>query len=125
MNVHIDTHVAVWLAAGEKRRLRPVQGHLRRSTIFMSPIVHLEMEVLCEIGRIRAPVADVLDILKEDHGIEEASGNLHTMIQQARLLGWSKDPFDRLIVAHALASGALLLTADETIRKHCTQARWG
>jgi PIN domain nuclease of toxin-antitoxin system len=124
VNVHIDTHVAVWLAAGEKRRLRPAQALLRRSTIFISSIVLLEMEVLREIGRIRAPIADVLDILKEDHGIEEATGDLRAVVQQARLLGWTKDPFDRLIVAHALASGALLLTADETIRKHCTQARW-
>jgi len=124
VNVHIDTHVAVWLAAGEKRRLRPVQALLRRSTLFMSPVVLLEMEVLREIGRIRAPVADILDILTEDHGIEEAAGDLRTVVQQARLLGWTKDPFDRLLVAHALANGALLLTADETIRAHCTQARW-
>lgn len=125
MNVHIDTHVAVWLAAGEKRRLRPVQAHLRRSTSFISPVVVLEMEVLCEIGRIRSPVDDVLEILRDDHGIEEAAGDLRTVVQQARLLGWTKDPFDRFIVAHALANGALLLTADETIRRHCTQARWG
>lgn len=124
MNVHIDTHVAVWLAAGENRRLRPAQALLRRSTLFMSPIVLLEMEVLCEIGRIRAPVDDVLQILKEDHGVEEAAGDLRTVVQHARLLGWTKDPFDRLIVAHALTSGALLLTADETIRRNCTQARW-
>lgn len=124
MNIHIDTHVAVWLAAGEKRRLRPVQAQLRRSALFVSPVVLLEMEVLREIGRIRAPVADVLEILKEDHGIEEAPGDLRTVVQQARLLGWTKDPFDRLIVAHALANGALLVTADETIRQHCTQARW-
>ena len=32
---------------------------------------------------------------------------------------------DRLIVAHALAHGSLLLTADETILAHCTAARWG
>lgn len=124
MNVHIDTHVAVWLVSGEKLRLRPVQAQLRRSALFMSPVVLLEMEVLREIGRIRAPVADVMEILKDDHGIEEATGDLRTVVQQARLLGWTKDPFDRLIVAHALASGALLLTADETIRKHCSQARW-
>jgi hypothetical protein len=49
--------MAVWLAAGEKRRMRPVQAHLRRSTLDMSPVVLLEMEVLREIGRIRAPTS--------------------------------------------------------------------
>lgn len=90
----------------------------------MSPVVLLEMEVLCEIGRIRAPVADVVELLKEDYGVLEAAGDFRAVVEQARALGWTRDLFDRLIVAHALSSGALLLTADDTIRKHCTQARW-
>lgn len=61
--MHLDTHVAVWLAAGEKRRLRAMSGRLRRSTLFVSPIVLVEMEILREIGRVRAAVTDVLEIL--------------------------------------------------------------
>jgi PIN domain nuclease of toxin-antitoxin system len=45
--------------------------------------------------------------------------------RHARSLFWTKDPFDRLIVAHALAADAILLTADGTIREHCPQASWG
>jgi PIN domain nuclease of toxin-antitoxin system len=45
--------------------------------------------------------------------------------RHARLLGWTRDPFDRFIVAHALASNAILLTADKTIRERCSQALWG
>lgn len=124
MKVHLDTHVALWLAAGDRRRLRPVQPRLRRSSLFVSPISIVEMEFLREIGRIRAPVADVLDILSEDHGVEEALGDVRQLGSHARLLAWTRDPFDRLIVAHAQASGALLLTADETILRHFTDARW-
>ncbi|MCC7537038.1 MAG: PIN domain-containing protein [Deltaproteobacteria bacterium] len=122
--MHLDTHVALWLAAGETRRLRPVQARLRRSALYVSPIVIVEMEVLREIGRIREAVADVLEILTEDHGVREAVGDITSVGQHARSLGWTRDPFDRLIVAHALASRATLLTADDTIREHCRQARW-
>jgi PIN domain nuclease of toxin-antitoxin system len=82
------------------------------------------MEVLHEIGRIRAPVSDVWDVLSE-HGVGEAPGDIRAIGQYARSLGWTRDPFDRFIVAHALATGALLLTADETLRAHCPQAYWG
>jgi PIN domain nuclease of toxin-antitoxin system len=59
MNVHLDTHVAVWLAASDQRRLKSVQARLRRGSLFVSPIVLVEMEVLRDIGRIRRPVAEV------------------------------------------------------------------
>jgi PIN domain nuclease of toxin-antitoxin system len=42
----------------------------------------------------------------------------------AATLGWTRDPFDRVIVAHALADDLPLLTRDERIRRHCPLARW-
>jgi hypothetical protein len=69
---HLDTHVALWLAAGEKRRLKAVAARLRRSALFVSPVVLEEMEVLREIGRLRAPVLDVWEVLSEEHGVREA-----------------------------------------------------
>ena len=82
------------------------------------------MEFLHEIGRIKTPIADVWEVLSEDYGISEATGEVQLLGRQARLLGWTRDPFDRLIVAHALADDAILLSADETIRKHCPRAQW-
>ena len=124
MNVHLDTHVAVWLVSGDKPRLKPIQKRLQRSTLFLSSVALLEMELLVEIGRLRAPVADIWEVLSEDYAVQEASGDLSEMARQARLLGWTRDPFDRQIVAHAIASNAVLLSADELILKNCKQARW-
>jgi PIN domain nuclease of toxin-antitoxin system len=121
---HLDTHVAIWMAAGERRRLRAVQQELRRGPLFLSPVALVEMEILHEIGRIRHPAAAILAVLAEAHGVEEAPGDVRDLAHYARVLAWTRDPFDRLIVAHALASGSVLLTADETIRKNCPQARW-
>lgn len=40
-------------------------------------------------------------------------------------IGWTDEPFDRLIVANAKANrNAWLITADETIRQHYPQAVW-
>ena len=116
--------MALWLAAGETRRLRSVRARLSRGSLFLSPIVLVEMEILREIGRIRSPAADVIELLAEEYGVEEAPGDAREIGRHARLLGWTRDPFDRLIVAHALANHATLITADETIRQHCPEARW-
>ena len=37
---------------------------------------------------------------------------------------WVRDPFDRLIVGHASANDAPLVTKDEKIRKHYRRAVW-
>lgn len=63
-------------------------------------------------------------ILAEDHGVARAEGQIGDVAEYARGFGWTRDPFDRLIVAHALAHRATLLTADETIRAHSRTARW-
>ena len=125
MNVHLDTHVALWIAAGDQRKLRPVAAWLRHGTLFLSPIVLVEMELLREIGRVRESASVIFDVLANDYGVTEAAGSLSDLASYARLLGWTRDPFDRLIVAHALANQATLLTADTTILAHCVQACWG
>ncbi len=124
MNTHLDTHVALWMAAGDSKRLKPVASKLRRARLFLSPVVVLELEILCEIGRIRSPVSEVLTILREDHGVADAGGTIGALASVARGLGWTRDPFDRLIAAHAMLDQATLLTADRTILEHCSAARW-
>jgi PIN domain nuclease of toxin-antitoxin system len=45
-------------------------------------------------------------------------------VQAAAGLTWTRDPFDRLIAAHAILSGAPLLTADRRILANLPQATW-
>lgn len=108
-----------------RAHLGPVGKELRKGALFISSVAIVELEFLHEIGRIRERVEDVLEILFEDHQVEEAPGDLREVGRHARTRGWTRDPFDRLIVAHALAHGGTLLTADETILAHCPRARWG
>jgi len=39
-------------------------------------------------------------------------------------LGWTRDPFDRLISAQAIATRTTLVTKDRTIRQHVSLAWW-
>ena len=47
------------------------------------------------------------------------------VIQAALPIGWTRDPFDRIITAQAAANGkSRLITADEIIREHYEAAVW-
>ena len=46
-------------------------------------------------------------------------------IGQAQSLTWTRDPFDRLIVAKAMAANAKLITHDENIRLNFLRKRCG
>jgi PIN domain nuclease of toxin-antitoxin system len=39
-------------------------------------------------------------------------------------LPWTRDPFDRLIAAHAIVAGVPLVTADRTILENLPLATW-
>ena len=126
VSFHLDTHVALWMAAGDaRRRLKPIEAMLRKGRLYLSPLAILELQFLFELGRLGTRVEEEVGVLFEDHGVEEAPGDLREIGRQVQGLTWTRDPFDRLIVAHAIAHGSVLLTADETILAHCPRARWG
>jgi PIN domain nuclease of toxin-antitoxin system len=57
-------------------------------------------------------------------GVSVANDNLGAILQNALELSWTRDPFDRLIVAHTAARSTLLLTADLNILKNTSLAVW-
>jgi len=46
------------------------------------------------------------------------------ILASASELTWTRDPFDRLIAGNALADKTPLLTADDTMQRHLSLARW-
>ncbi len=66
----------------------------------------------------------MLAALRQDIGMEVIDGSIAELGQAATELSWTRDPFDRLISAHAVVTNAPLVTADETIREHLPLAVW-
>jgi len=117
-DLHLDTHVVVWLAAGEFDRIpHSLQQRLESDSLRISPMVRLELTYLHEKGRLSEPAGRVLDQLEHAIGLVEAPGPFGAAVRAAESLIWTRDPFDRVIAAHALASFATLATKDEVIRR--------
>jgi PIN domain nuclease of toxin-antitoxin system len=124
--IHLDTHVVVWLYAGDLVRLPAgARRRLEREELRISPVVALELEYLCEVGRIAEGASAVLPALARTLGLTQEEADFAAVVTAARALTWTRDPFDRLIVGHATMVGAPLLTKDRTIRKHYRHAVWG
>lgn len=123
--LRLDTHVVVWLYAGLADRLSPAGRDLiEADTIAVSPIVGLELTYLRAVGRLTVDGPTVIADLGDRIGLQVSDLSFNDVIEAAGALDWTRDVFDRLIVADAIVSKATLLTKDRTIRENVALARW-
>ena len=123
--VHLDTHVVCWLYEGRTELLSPRAAEaIERGRLFVSPIVDLELQFLHQIGRISKGPEPILRALADDLGLQVEAAAFARIATQARGLGWTRDPFDRLIVAQAGLARAGLVSKDRLIRRHYPAALW-
>jgi PIN domain nuclease of toxin-antitoxin system len=122
---YLDTHVVVWLFAGEAKRFsRTAARIIDRDELRISPAVALELEFLHESGRIRYRAHDVLAELRRSLGLELCDRPFADVGLRACDLVWTRDVFDRLIVAQAMVGGNILVTKDTSLLAHYPRARW-
>lgn len=84
----------------------------------------LELAYLHEVGRARDPVPTMLEALRRGIGLSVSDLSAAALVDAAGPLSWTRDPFDRMIAAHAIVTGAPLVTADRTILANLPQAVW-
>lgn len=87
-------------------------------------MVELELTLLNEIGRVVATAAEIVEDLERTIDLRRSSASFASVVRSAQRLAWARDPFDRLIAANALADGASLVTADQTILSNLPEAVW-
>jgi len=120
----LDTHFVLWIVTGADR-LASFPWIERYRPWGISPISLLEIQYLAEIGRIQVQNPQFTDALVEDPRFVIDEVPLVPLMRRAIELTWTRDPFDRLIVAQAAVRGAQLVTRDAAIRAHYHRAVWG
>jgi PIN domain nuclease of toxin-antitoxin system len=123
---YLDTNVVVWLAQGNLARIsHKAQGVLEEAELLISPMVLLELAYLHEIGRIKLSARDVQLKIEHEIGVRVCDLGFPLITNVAVDESWTRDPFDRMIVAQAKANGlAFLVTADEEIGQHYSRSVW-
>jgi PIN domain nuclease of toxin-antitoxin system len=107
----LDTNALIWVDR-RHRRARPLGPYA--GELYVSPASLLELQFLQEAGRIRLRAAGVL-AFAEDQEWRVDDPPAASWFEEACDVGWTRDPFDRLIVAHAALREWRLATGDEAL----------
>jgi len=122
---YLDTHIAVWLYDGEIGKLTQTAiDQIQRDQLLVSPAVLLELQFLHETKRVRPTAAKIVDQLSKDAGVSVCRLSFAAIVDHAMRETWVRAPFDRLIVAHASANSASLITKNDKIRRHYRRSIW-
>jgi len=126
MLCYVDTQVAVWLAEANLAKLsQKALSMVQMADLRISPMAVLELGYLFEIRRIVVKPQEILVKLNAEIGLRVCEHPFPIIAEIALGETWTRDPFDRMIVAHAKANGVSpLLTKDELIRANYHNARW-
>lgn len=125
MKAFLDTHAAVFLYEGRTEAFGAASRNLlEQAVLLVSPLVRLELGFLREVGKITVEPDRILGALIADCGVAVTGDLLESLVPHAMPLSWTRDPFDRLLVATALAHEAPLITRDGRIHENFAGAVW-
>ena len=115
MNLLLDTHVLIWALAEPKRLAPEVVRRIRNpdTTVLVSVVSAWEMEIKRRLGKLRSP--DDLPAQLRQHRLTELPIHLRHVQALRKLPELHRDPFDRMLVAQAVADGLVLVTADDRL----------
>jgi len=113
----LDTHFLIWLVLGSKRIAKfPWLDRYRPWGV--SPVSFLEIQFLAEIGRLAVRNPEFTNAVMSDGRFAVDDIPLTSLVRYALQLDWTRDPFDRLLVAHSSARRIAFCTTDRGIVSH-------
>ncbi|MET0213371.1 MAG: PIN domain-containing protein [Vicinamibacterales bacterium] len=112
----LDTNALIWLEQGHPRSRVLLQADPQ---LYVSPATLLELQFLIEAGRIRLRGGTLERLADDDRWLLD-DPPAAAWFREAIDLAWTRDPFDRLLVAHAQLRGWRLATADTVLLKRLT-----
>ena len=104
----LDTNALIWLDLAHPRS-RPLTRI--KTALYVSPATLLELQFLSEANRIRLTRGDAHGLASDDRWLVD-DPPAAAWFAEAIDLNWTRDPFDRLIAAHALLRGWRVATGD-------------
>ena len=115
----LDTHALAWWAQSPKRLGRRARRALAavdvgKANAWVPGIVGVELSLLQEAGRRLITVADLEAATRRNACVRVLPLDL-LQAREFALLAAVEDPFDRMIVAAARATGRPLITGDQRI----------
>ena len=129
MRYLLDTHVLLWWRADDSRlphRWDPILGNTEDHDITFSIVSLWEIAIKRALGTLElaVPMADFSRQLQEGHGFRQINIEPEELDRLKILPHHHRDPFDRLLIAQALETGAIAITNDRHWKKYRCKVQW-
>jgi len=111
----LDTRFLVWIVLNAKR-LRQFPWLALYRPWGVSPVSLLEIQFLSEAGKLAVNNPEFTQTVMHDPRFIIDDIGIMALVRHAQVLSWTRDPFDRLLVAHSYARRVPLCTTDRLIR---------
>jgi PIN domain nuclease of toxin-antitoxin system len=119
MDLLLDTHAAVWWAAGDPDLSTDAATAVNdpENTVWFSAASAWELSIKTRSRRLELDVSNLVDQLTRN-GIRLLGIGIDDAITAGSLDWTHKDPFDRMLVAQASRLGYRIVTRDVAIQKY-------
>jgi PIN domain nuclease of toxin-antitoxin system len=87
-------------------------------------MVILELEYLYEIKRLNTHATVIFKTLQQEINLQTCALDFSQVITLALKQNWTRDPFDRIIVAQAAINQSMLVSKDEMIHENYDKVVW-
>jgi len=128
MKLLLDTHTFIWWDS-EPTKLSAQALALcqnRENTLLLSVASVWEMQIKLQLSKLKlsVPLKEIIESQQRTNNLEVLSVTLPHVLGLESLPAYHKDPFDRLLIAQAIAEGAVLVTGDPMFAKYPVQVAW-
>ena len=117
MDLLIDTGILIWILADSSHlTINSKQIVQTTDKRFISSISIAEIEIKRSIGKLTIPDTYLQKIFESV--FEELTFEFSDAYFLGKLPFFHKDPFDRMLISHAIVKGLTLLTNDKIFKKY-------
>lgn len=122
MKLLVDTHVLIWIAHDPDRIETGARKAMQDATneLLVSVVSAWEIAVKQSLGKLElpGPAEEWLPEFLRRSGLQAVAPELSAALR-VRTLPWHhRDPFDRLLIAHAMEEGYTIVARDRAFRAY-------
>jgi PIN domain nuclease of toxin-antitoxin system len=124
VNYLLDTHMLIWWQQDAPELTTQARAIIQNpdNTIFVSSVTVWEIAIKLSLGKINVVFEDMIQAINDD-GFQPLVFTYAHAAQIQSLPNVHRDPFDRALIAQAMAEPMYLLTVDTMLGKYGTMVK--